>query len=453
MLHRLSAHISRTLSTGFFRRSFVYLAGNAINAGLLPMLLMPVLTRYLTPLDYGIIGTSTMLVQFLTVAIGLNSSGLIVGSEFENDREGQRRLVSTNVLLAVGLSMVLIVLSLGVGDVVELLTKFPSSWAPVIVILSLAEVLRTVYLNLLQARNEVGRFVTLQTMSTVSNLCFSIALVVGLGMGWEGRMLAILASGILVASMSLHGLSRRLDVLRPAFHRISLTALLSFGIPLIPHVLGGWVMTMSPRLYLNHLASVADTGLYSVGFSIASPIALIVGAANQAYMPVLFERLSRPGTVDKLQMARMLLFGAGALVTGAMIYGFAAPWLLLILAGPRFYAAADYVFWLALAMAMQGVYFIFGNFVVYSKKTSLMAWRADFLGGLAVLVLTPALMRLSGPVGAAQSAFFGFAISCVGCFTASTRAYPMPWRKAALSIISIDNWWKVKTVITPGAPR
>lgn len=453
MLRRLSSEVGSSLSTAFFRKSFVYLAGNVANGGALPMLLMPVLTRYLTPLDYGILGTSTMLVQFLAVAVGLNSSGLIVGSEFDNDRQAQQRLVSTNVLLAVVLAGSLVLLTAASGGLVETLTKFPGSWAPVVVVLALGAVIQAIYLNLLQARNEAGLFVGLQTFNTLSNLGLSVVLVVGMGMGWQGRMLAILASGIFVAAVSLHGLVKRLNVLRPAFDRGALSSLLSFGIPLIPHVLGGWVMTMSPRLYLNHLATVADTGLYSVAFNIASPIALVAGAANQAYMPALFDRLSRRDSLDKLHLSRVLLLGAGTLLAAALAYGLAAPWLLVVLVGPRFYPAADYVLWLALAMAMQGVYFIFGNFVVYSKRTALIAWRADFLAGLAVLALTPVLMRWNGPIGAAQSAFLGFAISCVGCFTASRKAYPMPWGDAALSIARFDGGWRVKPVVTPESSR
>src|SRR5229473_665016 len=86
-------------ATPFWKGSLVYLCGNLVNAAL-PVALMPILTRYLSPTDYGIVGTSAVLVQFLSVAMSLNSSGLIVTSQFEGKRENQRTLVSTNLLLA-----------------------------------------------------------------------------------------------------------------------------------------------------------------------------------------------------------------------------------------------------------------------------------------------------------------------------------------------------------------
>jgi O-antigen/teichoic acid export membrane protein len=251
-------------------------------------------------------------------------------------------------------------------------------------------------------------------------------------------MLAILISGAAIALLGLYGLTMKLGLFRLTFDKHSLHSILAFGIPLIPHFIGGWVMTMACRLYLNNMATVADTGLYSVGFNVASPIAMVLGAANQAYWPALFDKLSSPD-INKLSLARLLLMGAAALPVFALVYGIAAYWFLPFIVGPMFYDAADYVFWLSLAFAMQGVYFIFGNFVIYSKQTSLIAWRADFLAGIASLALCPLLIYVNGPIGAAQSTLLAFVISTIGCFTACRKAYPMPWRNAALSFVSYSS--------------
>src|SRR5216683_1695637 len=401
--------------TPFWKESLVYLCGNLVNAAL-PVALMPILTRYLSPTDYGIVGTSAVLVQFLSVAMSLNSSGLIVTSQFEEKRENQRKLVSTNLLLAFAFATLLGLWALGAGHLVERATEFPAAWSPAVVLLALTSVIQATYLCLLQARKETTRYVSLQVLSTGLNLGLSLTLVAALGMNWQGRILAMLVAGMVIAGICLHGLVSRLKVLGLTFGRDSLKTLLTFGMPLIPHFLGGWVMTMAPRLFLNQLATVADTGLFSVAFSLASPIAMIAGAANQAYMPALFEMLSRPESLDKFRLSRMLL---------------------PLLVGPRFYASADYVLWLSLAFAVQGVYFIFGNFVVYATRTSLLAWRADFLAGLATLVLLPLLIRLNGPIGAAQVTFIAFTISCLGGFTASRKAFSMPWAQAARSFAEL----------------
>jgi len=426
--------ITEIISISFIRGSSIYLIGSLISAAI-PMVLLPVLTRYLTPTDYGIVGTSVVLIQVFTLFLGLNTSGLIGRSHFDDDFQKRQKLVSTNILLACILSLFLILILVPAGTLVEDMTKFPASWVSVLVFISLGIVIQTIYLSLVQARQEPKRYIKIQIFSTLINLSLSLFLVVSLGMNWQGRMLAVLLSGVVIAIVCLYGLANRLRLLQLAFDKESLNALLSFGVPLIPHFIGGWVMTMVPRLFLNNMATVADTGLFSVGYNIASPVAMVVGAANQAYWPVLFGKLSDPG-FDRLKMAQILLFGAALLPVIAVLYGISAYGFVPLIVGPRFYDAAGYVFWLALAFAVQGIYFIFGNFVVYSKRTSLISWRADFLGGISILILCPLLIHVSGPIGAAQATMIAFTISTIGCITASRKALPMPWKKAVYSLVN-----------------
>ena len=122
----------------------------------------------------------------------------------------------------------------------------------------------------------------------------------------------------------------------------------------------------------------------------------------------------------------------------AVLYAVGARWILPWIVGPSFLRVADYLVWLALAFAIQGVYFVFANFVVFSKKTSLMSWRADFAGGLSVLIGCPILIRLNGPIGAAQATLLGFSVSCLGAFLASRKAFPMPWAASIRSIFNIE---------------
>ena len=289
------------------------------------------------------------------------------------------------------------------------------------------------YLSLVQARSEPLRYISIQTVSGLFNLGLSVLLVVQFHMDWHGRMWALIAAQGIVALVCLHGLTFRLGLLRPLFLRSFYRQIITFGIPLIPHAIGGWVMTMAARLYLNNMATVADTGLYSVAFNLTSPLALLLGAANSAYLPMLFQMLSNKDGCDKVRLCRILLGVIASLPILAVLCAVGVRWILPLLVGQRFYGASDFVMWMALTYAMQGIYFIFGNFVVYSKRTSLMTWRADFFGGLIMLVACPILIRLNGPLGAAQAACLAFAGSTLGCISAAQKACPMPWRQALLS--------------------
>ena len=153
MLRRAGERVRLATSSSFVKGSTVYLGGNIINA-ILPFMLLPLLTRYLTPTDYGLVATSVVLVQVTATAIGLNTSGLIVQSQFADNFETRRSLLSTNVIITSVLAVVFVLLALVGGDLVEGFTEFPIAWTPLLIGIALGLVVQQFYLAILQSRNE-----------------------------------------------------------------------------------------------------------------------------------------------------------------------------------------------------------------------------------------------------------------------------------------------------------
>ena len=376
------------------RTSSVYLFGSIANA-LLPLALLPILTRYLTPQDYGFVATATVLVQIFAVFQGVNAYGLIARTHFDENKEKLRHLVSVCGALAVGVTLLFLCLLPFAGGHLENIAKFPAAWLPLVLFMGLATVIQNNYRRFCQARREAYRFLLNQTIGSTLALGLSLLLVVYFGMDWRGRMWGNAAALAAVALISLWGFIFRLRVLRFVLARGALRELLAFGVPLIPHVIGGWVMTMAARLYLNNMATVADTGLYSVAFNLTSPLAMVIGAANNAYVPTLFEKLSSKTDYNKIRLCQDSTRGRAIILPVIALAGaLAARFVLPFIVGKRFYGASSYITWMALTYAMQGIYFIFGNFTLYAKKTSLMTWRADFLGGIVLVIFCPILIRL-----------------------------------------------------------
>jgi O-antigen/teichoic acid export membrane protein len=438
LIDRIKTGVRLLIGSSFVRISSVYFFGSVANA-ILPLALLPVLTQYLSPRDYGLVATSTVLVQILVVFQGVNAYGLIARTHFDEDRNALTKLVSVAIGLASAVSLLLLCLLPFGGKYLESITKFPTIWLPLVVFIGMATAIQNNYLALCQARQEPYRFLLNQTISSFVGLGLSLVLVVGLGMDWRGRMWGNAAGLAVAALISLYGFIFRLRVLRLVFARSALRELMAFGGPLIPHVIGGWVMTMAARLYLNNMATVADTGLYSVAFNLTSPLAMLVGAANNAYVPILFQKLSSKAEYNKVRLCQVLLVAVFTLPIIALLGALVVRLILPLIVAERFYGASGYVAWMALTYAVQGVYFVFGNFVVYAKKTWLMTWRADFLGGLVLLIACPILIRWNGPIGAAEATFFAFAASTLGCITAARQAFPMPWGTALKSLVAFKN--------------
>ena len=78
--------------------SLIYLVSTILNSTI-PFLLLPVLTRYLTPEDYGIIVTFQLIVAVLTATIPLNLNGAISVQFFKIDLEVLKKYIGNSIII------------------------------------------------------------------------------------------------------------------------------------------------------------------------------------------------------------------------------------------------------------------------------------------------------------------------------------------------------------------
>lgn len=190
--------IAAFFNTPFFKGSFIYLSGSVLNS-VLPLLVLPLLTRYLTPADFGIVATATVITQILTVFIGLNAYGLVARSHFDDDPDHLRNLLSTGMGISAVATCVALALVFIAGQPIARLTEFPAPWLPAVVFIAFSTAVQTNYLSLIQARSEPLRYISIQTIGGLLNLGLSVWFVVGCRMDWHGRMWALVVAQGLVA--------------------------------------------------------------------------------------------------------------------------------------------------------------------------------------------------------------------------------------------------------------
>lgn len=80
-----SSQISRILHSSLLRMAGTYVGSNILNAAV-PFLMLPILTRYLTPKDYGIVSMFQVLAAVIAPFSGLALHGAISRQYFERDR-------------------------------------------------------------------------------------------------------------------------------------------------------------------------------------------------------------------------------------------------------------------------------------------------------------------------------------------------------------------------------
>ncbi|GAG28587.1 unnamed protein product, partial [marine sediment metagenome] len=202
---------------------------------------------------------------------------------------------------------------------------------------------------------------------------------------------------------------------------------LFFGVPLIPHALGGWIVTSIDRIFINSMVGVAATGLYSVGYSVGMIIGLLAHSFNLAWSPFLYEKLKENNYSTKMKIVKFTYLYDIGIVFLALALSFIAPYFLKFFVSRNFYFAYKYVLWIALGYAFQGMYFMVVNYIFYVKKTYILAWVTFTSAGVNI-VLNYFFIKANGAIGAAQATTITFFVQFIMVWVLSAKVYKMPWK-------------------------
>lgn len=401
-----------------------YTVSKIINAAI-PFLLMPVLTRYLTPTDYGIIAMFSVLLGIVSPFLGLSLHGAVGVRYFDRSETDLPKYIGNCfIILAVSTSVVSLAMWLFARPI-SLYSAFPRRWLWTVVVVAAAQFAGLIQLTLWQAELKPVRYAVFQNLQTLVNVGLTLLLVVGLGMNWQGRIdaqVTTMAVFGIAAVVFLRG-SGRLNL---TYDRPRAASALRFGIPLIPHALGGMLMVQTDRIFLANMVGVATAGIYTVGYQFGSVIELLSASFNQAFSPWLFERLNRDEPGMKRRIVKLTYVYFGVILLLAMFLALVVPWFLTFFVGKDFVEAGKYVFWIVLGYACNGMYYMVANYIFYTAKTAVLAW-VTFSTALLNIAFNYIFIRLNGPVGAAQASALAFFVIFILTWILSARVYKMPW--------------------------
>ena len=125
--------IQRIGHTKLFRNAGIYTVGHIMNAAI-PFLLMPVLTRYLSPEDYGITAMLAVLMGIYTPFVGLNMHGFVSVAYFKQNLNFSLVISTVFGLLMISLLFATVVTVIG-RDIISNFAQFPSDWLWVVILL------------------------------------------------------------------------------------------------------------------------------------------------------------------------------------------------------------------------------------------------------------------------------------------------------------------------------
>lgn len=390
----------------------------------IPFFMLPVMTSYLTPADYGTITMLTTVFAFLTPFVTLNmESALIRRYYYKNDNTAQ--YVGNTFMLSAASMVLVTIIFFFFGGKLSTLLAIPTLF----IVISPFYCHLTLYSNSILSFWQVtkkpikyGVYTVLQTFIEIS---IAILLIVGLGFNWQGRAISIMSTCALFAGISLIILLSK-KMINLTVNKEMISHALKYGGGLIPHAIGATLIMMANRFFLTNMVSIEETGFYGVAYQFASIMMFITGSFNNAFVPWLFEKLSLNDNREKRKIVKFsYLYMFLLLIVGLLVFIFV--WLIFpFFVKTQFDGALKYIPWLLLGAVFQGCYYMVTNYILYTEKTVVLA-LITISTGIVSVILNYFLIPLLGGIGAAVAYAVTFFLYFIATWIAASKVYKMPW--------------------------
>ena len=412
------------------KNSIVYLSGDLINRSV-PFLLLPVLTHYLTPEEYGLISIYLIVITFYNAFIGMNMH-MNVTRNFAFVSKAEIA-VFVGCILIIGLVSFIayfLLTFLGVGFTDEVFS-IPGEWLVFVPLICLLMLIGNTTLTVLRNENKPFLYIALEGVNTLMKLVLTIVLLIVYGSGWYSQALGVFFGHLLVAVAGLYYLYRS-DYLNFKLDRVKVRSILGISIPVIPHVVGGVVIAMSDRLFIEHMVGLDAVGIYSVGYMIGMCVVLFSDAFIKAWAPWFYVRMAAGGVFDKQQIVRYTYFYVAAVFLVAMIVTVLGELLLPFVVAERYLGASVFILWIALGYAVHGLYKILHPYIVHMAKTAFLSF-STLVAAILNMVFNYLLIGHFGTIGAAYATLLAFSVSTVLVFCYQRLLVEMPWGEVLMT--------------------
>jgi O-antigen/teichoic acid export membrane protein len=413
--------LQRMFGGQIVRSTATYAIADVVNKGI-PFILLPVIARYLSPADYGLLTNFSVLTQILLALCALNTYSALSVSYFTLGKNGLPGYLSNLLYLIAILATSGLILSSLLSATIQQYLGISRVWQLLALLTAFSTAVYTLYTALLRMQMKVILFSAVQVAQSLASSLLAIAFVVQLNWNWQGRALSITAAA--AASMLFCIWSLRKD--EQLFSRIrgaQIWNALSFGLPLLPHTLSFWIKTGMVKIFITN----------SIALTLGSLVGVFTDSFFSAYTPSMFKQLSLIDSLPEHERAtiRRTLVKNTYRFAVALFAVCVGSWVIMRVTIPVLFRggyldAIGFLPLVFLALYFDGLYGIVSGYVFYRRKTKVLG-TITFLSSLLQVTLTLLFVKPFGLVGALYAHCLVSVLTFLAVFIHANRLYHLPW--------------------------
>ncbi len=404
---------------------------------LVSFLLLPIITRYLSPQIYGEYALALTIFNLL----GVLGSSWIRNVAFRLYFEEKDKGATKSFYLGVTTFQFLLVLVLILGTI-PIIQISPYKFSSAIILFAagvsvLTDDFYNFTVNLLRAENLPKSFAFSQFFHGLFRLTITVT---GLWLGYRSPtflFVCSIISGSAAGIFAIYVLKKTLSSTRKIGKDL-LPNITKLGIAAIPLSVGGWVTALSDRMILKYFTSLEMVGIYSVGYSLGQRI--IEGLAGATFMmawPTILESWQTGGETEATRAIHDALKMFIWLTVGPLFFLlFYAEPLTGLLTGAGYEGAAKILPVVAAGCWLSGLKKYYSRPLELRKNYALMS-KITIVVAVINIILNFIFIPKYGAIGAAWATFFAFSVSFILFYLATDRSmivFPIVHLGAAIFI-------------------
>lgn len=391
--------------------------------------LMPYLSHFLKAWEYGVLSMVNSLVTILIPLIGLSVAGYANVEYYKIKEKNEFASVFSTVQIIPVLPFIFfLLLTILLANPIAVFLEIPTAqsyWIPLSALLAVLTIYYETLIGFNLIEQKPGTYTFFVLLRLVIEVSLTVYFITVLDYGWEGRLLAWLISTLVLFIASYIYFNKQGLLTKDIKKKYRLAAL-SFGLPLILHTLGKFVINYSDRIFITKMVSIDEAGIYNIGYQVGMLILLFVTAVSNFISPYIFERMANLTKEKEIQLVRMSYIIIIGLLGVLLFITFLAPLFFKYMVDPSYAEGIRYVFWTGLSYFFWGIYIVFTGYIFYYKKTKILGYLA-IVNVLLNIGLNYLLISRYGAIGAVYATCISFFVVMVIVIWQSTKLINLPW--------------------------
>lgn len=387
--------------------SLLYTFSSVITKGI-NFFLIPILTLYLTPRDYGILDMFNIFISLIGVSVGFELNQGLARYTSQSSLAEKTKYISSVLIFTIVIYAIFLLVCLMLYDEVNaLITGDASTLNIFFLVLIILLPSRLNYILKAQLKWDL-RPKAHVLISTAYSLLMSLFIYITVAI-YNLGVVGYYYSQIIVVSLSLIAvvvLNRK--YLSLYFSMKEFQKIFSFSFPLVLSSVTLILATYIDRIMIRSHLDLTEVGIYGMAFRFASLCGLILIGVQSSLMPNVYKNYKEESTRESLATFFNVCYVLVLFIILSLTVF--SSWILTVMTQPEYYSAAKNIPILAISTIFGGMY-VFAAGIGIMKKTKIY-----FYVGVFSLISNVVLNTLFIPIFGVFGASLATSVTSICCF-------------------------------------